>query len=106
MSGFIEAGIQQRKSEKNASIVLKVGDIVHLWYEGNLKDDYRLARVIEVFPDEENLVRTVRVRYRKTNKRESPKVCRNSNFVEEKVAIQRLSFVLSPDNSEALQEKD
>ena len=22
---------------------LKVGDIVHLWYEGNIKDDYRLA---------------------------------------------------------------
>ena len=85
---------------------LKVGDIVHLWYEGNIKDDYRLARVIEVFPDEQNLVRTVRVKYRKTNKREAANVCRKSSFVEEKVAIQRLSFVLSPHYSELLQEDD
>ena len=62
--------------------------------------------MIEVFPDEQNLVRTVRVKYRKTNKREAANVCRKSSFVEEKVAIQRLSFVLSPHYSESLPEDD
>ena len=41
-------------------------------YKGNIKDDYRLAVITEVFPDPKGLVRTVTVRYRQKVKREPP----------------------------------
>ena len=73
---------------------LKVGDVVHMWYEGNMKDEYRLAMVVEVFPDAKGLVRTVRVRYRRKNTREARETCR-SKCIEEKVAVQRLQLIQS-----------
>ena len=48
-----------KKEQKN----LKVGDVVQMCYSGNVKDNYRLAKLVEVFPDRRNLVRTVRVKY-------------------------------------------
>ena len=30
---------------------LEVGDIVHMYYSGSIEDDYRIARVLEVFKD-------------------------------------------------------
>ena len=48
---------------------LKVDDIVLMKYQGNLQDDYRLARVIEVYPDQKDLVRTAKVVFRKRDKR-------------------------------------
>ena len=50
---------------------LKVDDEVLMKYEGNMQDDYRLARVIEVYPDQKNLVRTVKVGFRKRDERET-----------------------------------
>ena len=61
-----------KKGQKN----LKVGDVVQMCYSGNVKDNYRLAKVVEVFPDRRNLVRTVRVAYRKRDKREPKEVYR------------------------------
>ena len=55
----------QRRSKN-----LTVGDIVMMYYEGNFKDDYRLAKVLEVHPDSKGLVRTVTIGYRKRNKKE------------------------------------
>ena len=78
-----------RKEQKN----LAVGDVVMMWYKGNMKDHYRLARIVEVFPDQKGLVRTVRVKYRKKNTREPKEVCSSKNLIEEKVSVQRLQLL-------------
>ena len=80
-----------RKQQKN----LSVGDVVMMWYTGNMKDHYRLARIVEVFPDQKGLVRTVRVKYRKKNMKEPKTVCSSKNLVEEKVSVQRLQLLES-----------
>jgi hypothetical protein len=74
-----------KREEKN----LIVGDVVLLTFHGNVKDDYILARVTEVHPDEKNLVRRVTVRYRRKNPREARMVCK-SKMEEKIVAVQRL----------------
>ena len=73
---------------------LQVGDVVMMWYFGNLKDDYRLARIVDVYPDSKGLVRSVKVTYRKRNKRESPVTYKSKPLTEEIVAIQRLSLLV------------
>ena len=72
---------------------LKTGDIVMMCYPNQLRDDYRIAKVIEAFPDEKNLVRTVRVAYRKRDRRERSDVYWKKPLVEETVAVQRLSLL-------------
>jgi hypothetical protein len=67
-----------KKGQKN----LKVGDVVQMCYSGNVKDNYRLAKVVEVFPDRRNLVRTVRVAYRKRDKREPKEVYSGDTSVQ------------------------
>ena len=69
------------------------GDVVMLNYKGNLVDDYRLAKVTEVFPDEQGLVRSVQVSFRKRDKREPVEVYRSKALVSEKVGVQRLSLL-------------
>ena len=65
-----------------------------MYYPSSLKDDYRLARVSEIFPDEKGLVRTVRVCYRKRDKRETSSEYRAKPLTEELVSVQRLSVLL------------
>ena len=78
-----------KRKEKNIS----VGDIVFMWYPGNIKDDYRIARVKEVHPDSGGFVRTVTVAYRAKNKREPLDVYRPRALIQERVAIQRLQLI-------------
>ena len=78
-----------REPKKN----LKPGDLVMMSYPNQLKNDYRIARVLEVFPDDKNLVRTVRVTYRRRDKKESRDVFWKKPLVEETVAVQRLSIL-------------
>ena len=78
-----------KRKEEN----IAVGDIVFMWYPGNIKDDYRIARVKEIHPDSGGLVRTVTVVYRTKNKREPKDVYRPRALTEEKVAIQRLQLL-------------
>ena len=80
-----------KKEQKN----LKPGDVVLMRYEGNVKDDYRLAMVEEIHPDAKGLVRTVTVKFRKRNKKESKTVCKPGNLIKEKVAVQRGHFLAS-----------
>ena len=68
---------------------LAVGDVVMLTYPGNLKDHYTLARVIKTYPDDEDLVRKVKIKYRRKNVREQRDVCLPT-MIEEDVAVQRL----------------
>ena len=68
---------------------LQVGDVVMLTYPGSLKETYTMARVVETFPDDNNLVRKVKIKYRRKNSREKRDVCKPS-MIEEVVAVQRL----------------
>merc|ERR1711872_165184 len=72
---------------------VKVGDVVMMKYAGSIKDGYRLARVLEVYPDDKGLVRTVKIGYRRRDKREGPDVYWKKPLVEEKVAVQRLAML-------------
>ena len=85
-----------KRVEKN----LAVGDIVLMWYPGNFKDDYRIAVVKDVHPDQQGLVRTVTVGYRLKNKKEPRHVFRSKPLVEEKVAVQRLQLLHTADVEE------
>jgi hypothetical protein len=69
---------------------IRVEDIVMLRYPGHFKDDYTMAKVVEVHPDDEGLVRIATVQYRKKNPRESKTVCKTKPLITERVAIHRL----------------
>ena len=62
-------------------------------YSGNIRDDYRLAKVLEVYPDKKGLVRTVKVGFRRRDKREKPDAYWKKPLTEEIVAIQRLALL-------------
>ena len=79
-----------RKEVRN----LEVGDIFFIYYPSSIQDDYRLAKIMETFPDEKGLVRTVRVCYRRRDKREKLREYRAKPLTEELVAVQRLSVLL------------
>ena len=76
---------------------LCIGDVVMLYYEGNLKDDYRLARVMQVHPDKSGLVRTVTIGYRRRNKNEKAEVYMKKPLVLEQVSVQRLCLLVPKD---------
>ena len=63
-------------------------------YPGNIKSDYRLAKVTDVHPDPKGLVRTVTVSYRKRDSREDAKAYKSKPLVKEKVSVQRLSLLV------------
>ena len=69
---------------------IKVGELVMLRYNKQFKDDYCLAKVSEVHPDEDGLVRKVTVSYRKKNPRESVQIFKSKPLIIEQVAIHRL----------------
>ena len=69
---------------------LEVGEIVLLKYPGQFKDDYTIAKVIEVHPSADGLVRQVTVQFRKRNPRESSTVYKSKPLLQEKVAVHRL----------------
>ena len=75
------------------------GDVVMLNYKGNLVDDYKLAKVTDVYPDEQGVVRTVQVSYRKRYKREPVEVYRSKPLVSEKVGVQRLTLLQPVDEN-------
>ena len=81
------------KKWKKTSKNLLVGDVVMMQYKGNITDDYRLARVVNVFPDNRGLVRSVRVSYRKKNKWEKPEEYRSKPLISENIGVQRLSLL-------------
>ena len=80
-----------RKVSRNIS----VGDVCLMTYMGNLKDDFRMVRVVKVHPDKKGLVRSVTIAYRKRDSRESSDVYWKKPLTEEIVAVQRLSVFVS-----------
>ena len=83
-----------RSTKKN----LQAGDVCLLYFPGSLVSKYKLVRVEKVHPDKNGLVRTVTIKYRKKNKRESKDVYKPS-IVKEKVGVQRL-ILIQPANSD------
>ena len=65
-----------------------------MYYPSSIKNHYRLARVLEVFPDKKGLVRSVRVGYRKRDKRDTDLEYKAKPLTREIVAVQRLSVLL------------
>ena len=72
---------------------LKRDDIVMIYYSGNLCDDYRIGKVTKVFKDQKGLVRTVRVAFRRRDKREPSHIYWKKPLTEEIFAVQRLSLL-------------
>ena len=72
---------------------LKIHNLVMMKYDGNLRDDYRLARVVETFPDSKGLVRNVRVIYRKRDRREPAEAYWRKALSEKIVPIHRLALL-------------
>ena len=54
---------------------------------------YKLVRVLEVFPDEKGLVRTVAIQYRRRDTKEKPEEIKAKNNAREKVGVQRLVLI-------------
>ena len=73
---------------------LRSGDVVMLTYQGNFLNDYRLALVLNVFPDSDSLVRTVEIGYRRRDRRESPEAYWKKPLTKEKIGVQRLSLLI------------
>lgn len=79
-----------KKQHKN----LETGDVVFMYYPSSIKNDYRLARIVETFPDNKGLVRSVRVCYRRRSKNEKAADYKVKPLSEEIVAVQRLALLL------------
>ena len=58
-------------------------------------DEYRIGRVMKTHPDKSGLVRSVTVAYRKRDIRESIEDYKSKPLVEEIMAVQRLSLLVS-----------
>ena len=69
---------------------IKTGELVMLRYPGQFKDDYCIAKVVDVHPGDDGLVRQVSVSFKKKNSRESPNVYKSKPLITEKVAVHRL----------------
>ena len=78
---------------KNQKRNLRVGDIVIMRYQGNLVDDYRIAKVSKVFPDDRDIVRTVEVSFRRKGKDEGSRIYKSRPLSTEKVGVQRLALL-------------
>ena len=81
---------------------LDVNDIVMMHYDGNLADDYRIARVVAVFKDKRGLVRTAKVAFRRRDRREPAHIYWKKPLDTEIVAVQRLSILQAAKDSSPL----
>ena len=79
-----------KKEQRN----LQKGDIVFVYYPSSIQGDYRLAKIIDIFPDKKGLVRTVRIAYRKRDKRDKALSYKSKPLENEIVSVQRLSVLL------------
>ena len=69
---------------------LEVRKVVLLRYPGQFKSDYPLAKVVEVHPSADGLVRQVSVQFRKRNPKESPAAYKVKPPLMKRVAVHLL----------------
>ena len=90
---------------------IKIGDVCLLLYKGRVKDDYKLCRVLQLHPGQDQLVRTVTVGHRRKNVKDTQKVMedpskyRSLPMVEERVHVQRLAVLQHLDPPSELMSK-
>ena len=73
---------------------LRKGDIVLVLYDRKVaKGDYRLARILEVYPDAHGVVRTVKVGMRMREQREAALPYVAKPLVELELGVQRLAVI-------------
>ena len=83
---------------------VRVGDIVLVGYDNRMsKGDYRLARVLEVYPDVHNVVRTVKVGMRKRNQREPVMPYVAGQLDELRLGVQRLAVIYPIEDQERVE---
>ena len=91
-----------RKEERN----IQIGDIVLVMYEKSVgKGDYRLARVLRVYPDVHDVVRTVKVGFRRRSVREATLPYVPKPLDEMELGVQRL-VVVSPVEEQKLEKSE
>ena len=91
-----------RKEERN----IQIGDIVLVMYEKSVgKGDYRLARVLSVYPDVHDVVRTVKVGFRRRSVREATLPYVPKPLDEMELGVQRL-VVVSPVEEQKLEKSE
>ena len=100
-AGFALPTLYTYKKWKRKQTNLQVGDIVMMQYPGHFKDDYTLAKVSAVHPDDEGLVRVVTVQYRKKDPKESSRIYKSKPLLSEQVAIHRLHRLDLADEDDA-----
>ena len=82
------------KKWRTASRNLRVDDIVLVMYDRKIgKADYRLARILDVHPDEHGIVRTVTVGMRRRDKRETGMPYQPRPLERIKLGVQRLAVI-------------
>ena len=79
---------------------LKPGDICLLKYDSKVRARYKLCRVSEVFPHDDDIVRTVKVKFRPNQKNENPLPYIPKKLVELEVAVQRLVLIQAVEDLE------
>ena len=74
---------------------VKVNDLVMVQDSNLIRGDWRLGRVVEIYPDDKGVVRNVEVEYKLQNPDESPKVYKSKPFSRIRRAVQRLVVVMA-----------
>ena len=81
------------KKWRNEVRNLQGDDICLLYYPGAMASRYKLVKVIETFPDEVGKVRTVRITYKRRDKREKSNKIFQRSMVKERIGVQRLIVI-------------
>ena len=74
---------------------LRVGDTCLLRYDNTFGGVYRLSRVVETYPDQTGVVRTLQIQYHPKDKRDSSLPYRGKNLDSMKVGVQRLVLIIA-----------
>lgn len=72
---------------------LQVGDIVQVCDSNALRSQYHIARVVEVYPDDNGIVRRVKVRYKSFKSGEKANECTGSHGVSIMRSVHRLALL-------------
>ena len=95
------------KRWKQVNRNLEVDDVCLLKYQTKVAPaDYRLCRVVETYPDEQGLVRTVRIALAARDKRMKVLPHNTSKLVYMKVPVQRLVLIHAKEDGKEIVERD
>ena len=85
----------QRYKDSKRHRDLQVDDVCLLKYDGKVRGTYRLCRVVKLFPDEHDVVRTVEVELRPRRKQEPSLPYQPRPMDKMQVGVQRLVLIVA-----------